>query len=127
MRLTAAELAYVRAQGFYITEKCNACGKLLNQTFRYAIAGRPQVYCSAGCRDLVFFGESWEAKKRSTPGRCVYCGVSLDGKRRGALYCDEVCRKRSVRKSRQNSTAKLKITRTPKQQNERLTESKTGW
>jgi len=30
MKLTAAELVHVRAQGLYITEKCDGCGKLLN-------------------------------------------------------------------------------------------------
>ena len=85
MEISAHELAYVRVQGLYITEKCDGCGKLLNQTFRYTIAGEPEVYCSAGCRDLAFFGDTREAKKRSTPGNCVYCGTTLEGKRRGAL------------------------------------------
>ena len=85
MKLTASELFYVRSQGLYVTEKCDACGKLLNQTFRYTIAGEPEVYCSAGCRDLAFFGDTREAKKRSTPGKCVYCGATFEGKRRGAL------------------------------------------
>jgi hypothetical protein len=30
MKLFAAELAYIRSQGVYITEKCDACGKILN-------------------------------------------------------------------------------------------------
>lgn len=74
MELSTPELVYFRAQGLHITEKCNGCGKLLNQTIRYTIAGKPEVYCSAGCRDLTFFGDTREAKKRSTPGKCVYCG-----------------------------------------------------
>jgi hypothetical protein len=85
MEISAHELAYVRVQGLYITEKCDGCGKLLNQTFRYTIAGKMKVYCSAGCRDPAFFGDTREAKKRSTPGNCVYCGITLEGKRRGAL------------------------------------------
>ena len=56
MKLTARELAYVRSQGLYITEKCDACGKLLNRSFRYTITGKPEVYCTGVCRDLVFFG-----------------------------------------------------------------------
>ena len=43
MKLTAAELAYVGSQGLYITEKCDGCGKLLNQAFRYTIAGKPEA------------------------------------------------------------------------------------
>ena len=85
MKLTAAEFALVRSQGLYITGKCDACGKLLNQTFRYTITGKPEVYCSAGCRDFVFFGDTREAKKRSMPGKCLHCGAPLEGKRRGAL------------------------------------------
>ena len=64
MRLSPAELAFVRSQSLYITEKCDACGKLLNQTFSYTITEKPEVYCSAGCRDLVFFGNPREAQKR---------------------------------------------------------------
>ena len=40
MKLTAAELTYVRSQGLYITERCDACGKLLNRSFRYTITGK---------------------------------------------------------------------------------------
>ena len=98
MTLIALELAYVRRQGLYITEKCNCCGKLLNQTFRYSISGRPEVYCSAACRDLVFFGDQHEAAKHASPGVCVFCGGPLQEKRRGALYCSDKCRKRVERK-----------------------------
>jgi hypothetical protein len=120
MKLTAAEFAYVRSQGPYVTEKCDGCGKLLNQTLRYAIAGKPEVYCSAGCCDLPFFGDPREAKKRSTPGKCVYCGATLKGMRRGALYCDETCKKRAARTGRAESTAKLQITGTTAQLNQRV-------
>ena len=89
MKLTAAEVAHVRNKGLCITEKCDARGKLLNQTFLYTIAGNPEVDCSPACRDLVFFGNRREAIKHSTPGKCVYCGASLEGMRRGALYCTE--------------------------------------
>ena len=127
MKLTAAEFAYVRSQGLHVTEKCDRCEKLLNQTVRYTIAGRAESYCSAGCRDLVFFGQSWEAKKRSTPGWCVNCGGSLEGKRRGALYCDETCKKWAARRGRAQFTGEPQITGTPKQQNEQLTKPKAVW
>lgn len=122
MKLTAAELAYLRAQRVYITEKCDACGELLNQTFRHTIAGKPQVYCSAACRDLVFFGDRREARKHSTPGKCVHCGATLEGKRREALSCDETCKKRAVRKGRAQSAAtEPQITGTSTQSNQRIT------
>ena len=76
MKLTTSELVHVRAQGLYITEKCDGCGKLLNQTFRYTRAGKPEAYCSAAWRDLVFFGDRREARKHSAPGKCAYCGHS---------------------------------------------------
>lgn len=38
--LTIAELMAAKQRGLYITEKCDGCGKLLNQTFRYAVAGK---------------------------------------------------------------------------------------
>ena len=43
MKLTSAELAYVRSQGLHLTEKCDGCGKLLNQALCYTIAGHPEV------------------------------------------------------------------------------------
>lgn len=126
MEISVPELAYVRSQGLYLTQKCDACGNLLNQTIRYTIAGKPEVYCSAGCRDLTFFGDTGEAKKRSTPGKCVYCGATLQGKRRGALYCDETCKKRAARTGRDQSTAEPQITGTPTKLNQRVTSPKTG-
>ena len=126
MKLTAAELARLRLQGVYITEKCDGCGKRLNQTFRYTRAGKPEAYCSAACRDLVFFGDRREARKPSTPGKCVYCGATLEGKRRGALYCDEVCKKRVARTGRAQSMAEPQIAGTPDQMNEQLTAIETG-
>ncbi len=126
MKLTAAEFALVCSQGLYITEKCDGCGKLLNQTFRYTIAGKPEVYCSAGCRDFAFFGDTREAKKRSTPGKCVYCGATLEKKRRGALYCGEKCKKRATRSGRAHSTAEPQITGTPTQSSQRVASPKNG-
>jgi len=124
MKLTAVELAYVRSLGLYITEKCDGCGKLLNQTVRYSIAGRPEVYCSTACRDRVFFEDEREAEKRASPGRCVSCRASLEGKRRRALYCDEICKKRDSRRAQPYLTAEGKITRTPTQRNQQLAEAK---
>ena len=74
MKLTAAELAYVPSQGLHITDKCDVCGKLLNQSFRYTITRKPEVYCSGLCRDDVFFGSRREGRKHATPGKCAYCG-----------------------------------------------------
>jgi endogenous inhibitor of DNA gyrase (YacG/DUF329 family) len=98
MRLSAAELAYVRSQGLYITEKCDGCPKVLNQTVRYTITGRPEVFCSAECRDKVFFADLAEAKERPGSRVCASCGTSLQNKNHGALYCSNRCRMRDTRK-----------------------------
>jgi endogenous inhibitor of DNA gyrase (YacG/DUF329 family) len=98
VKLTPTELAYVRSQGLYITEKCDGCGKLLNQTVRYTITGKPEVYCSAECRDKVFFSDSAEAKNHRSSRVCAVCGTSLQDKNRGALYCSNRCRMRDTRK-----------------------------
>ena len=97
MRLTPGELGHVRSFGLYITEKCDKCGKLLNQTFRYTIAEESEVYCSALCRDSVFLGNEEGARRRTKPGACAYCGGSLSAKRRGALYCSDRCRQRDTK------------------------------
>jgi hypothetical protein len=126
MEISTPELAYVRTQGLYLTDKCDGSGKLLNQTLQYTIAGKPEVYCSATCRDLKFFGDPQEAKKRSTPGKCVYCGATLEKKRRGALYCGEKCKKRTARAGKPHSTAEPQITGTPTQPNQRVASPKNG-
>jgi hypothetical protein len=38
----------------------------------------------------MFFLDRREARKHSSPGKCVSCGTKLERKRRGALYCDEI-------------------------------------
>ena len=121
MTLAPAELAYVRSQGLYLTEKCNACGKLLNQAVRFTIVGQPEVYCSPACRDLVFFRDRREARKHSSPGKCTNCGASLEAKRRGALYCDEKCKKRLARGKEAPSAAIAQLSGTPSEPNEQLT------
>ena len=112
MKLTATELANVRARGFYITENCDGCGKLLNQSVRYTIRGRLEVSCSAACRDIAFFGDRLEAKKHMSPGRCAYCGAILTGKRRDALYCEAKCRMRAKRTAPRMTTAGVVGSRT---------------
>ncbi len=126
MKLTADELAYVRSLGLYVTEKCGQCGKLLNQTVRYTIKDRPEVYCSAVCRDTVFFGDSRIAKNHSTPGHCAYCGASLKGKRRGTLFCDQNCKRLTYRNGNRETTRQPKITGTPAQANQGITDPKNG-
>ena len=54
MKLTAAELASVRAQGLYITEKCDGWGKLLSQT------------SAGGCQGTFATSVPDESKSRST-------------------------------------------------------------
>jgi hypothetical protein len=126
MKLTASELAYVGAQGLYITEKCDGCGKILNQTVRYTISGKPEVYCSAVCRDLVFFGDRQEVMKRATPGKCAYCGGSLKGKKRGSIFCDDPCRKAHSRKIKRIMTREAEKSRTSAQSNQEVGGTKTA-
>jgi hypothetical protein len=126
MKLTATELASVRTQGPYITEKCDGCGKLLNQSFRYTITGRPEVYCSAACRDFAFFEDRREAKKQASPRRCVYCGAGLNGKKRDAIYCDAKCRMRANRAERSALPAKVEKSRTATQSNQGVIEAKNA-
>ncbi len=124
MNLTAQELSYIQSQGLYVREKCDACEAILNQSVRYTIAGKAEVYCSAKCRDGVFFEDQLERKKRSNPGRCANCGGPLQGKRRGAIYCDDICRKRHGQKNGGISTAGTQITRKPNELNQQLADTK---
>ena len=125
MKLATAELALGRTHGFYVTERCDGCKKLLNQTVHYTIAGKPQVYCSAACRDSAFFRDRSEAKKHATPGRCAYCSGSLKGKKRGSIFCDDTCRKAHSRKIPRITAAKVEKSRTPTQSNQAVRDAKT--
>jgi hypothetical protein len=104
MQLTTEELQAVQAAGLYVTEKCDACGTILNQSCRYTILNKPEVYCSADCRDRVFFGEAWFEKRRlPAPARqtkCANCGGSMEDTRNDAKYCSDKCRKRHHRRGR---------------------------
>ena len=126
MRLTPAELACVRSQGLYVTEKCDGCGKALNQSVRYTVTGKAGVYCSAGCRDRAFFGDQREARKHSSPGRCAYCRGSLQGKKRGSIFCDDTCRKTYSRKKGHMVTSEVEKSRTPPQSDQRVRDTKTA-
>jgi len=84
MMLTATELAHVRSQGLsiYITEKCDACGKLLNQTIRYTIADKPEVYCSAPVETWCCLATA--GRPRSTPRRASVRTAAAASKGRSA-------------------------------------------
>jgi hypothetical protein len=125
MKLTAAEIAYVHSVGLYLTERCDGCGKLLNQTFRYTIAGRREVYCSTVCRDTALFSDRHEVKKRATPGKCADCGGRLKGKKRGSIFCDDACRKAHSCKIQRITAAEVEKSRTPAQSNQAVGDVKT--
>lgn len=113
MNLTAAELAFVRGSGLYVTEKCDGCGMLLNQTLRYTIAEKPEAYCPAACRGLAFFRDRHQARKRVAPERCAYWDGGLGGRKRGTLYCDDVCRMRHSRVCERLATRQVEKALTP--------------
>jgi hypothetical protein len=58
---------------------------------------RPEAPTDArqGTKESPHFGDRYQARKHSFPGGCVNCGALLKGKWRGALYCDEICKKLS--------------------------------
>ena len=124
MRLTVEEGTTIQSQGLYLTEKCDGCKTILNQSVTYTIAGKPEVYCSAKCRNRVFFENQLERKKRASPGRCANCGGPLQGKRRGALYCNDMCRKRYAKKNGGISTAGAEISRKSNQSYQQLADTK---
>jgi hypothetical protein len=78
------------------------------------------------CRDLVFFGDRREAKKHATPGRCAHCGGSLKGKKRGSIFCDDVCRKAHSRRAQRITTAKVEKSRTPTELNQLVADAKNA-
>jgi len=82
----------LRIHGVCVTEACDRCGKILGHV-RFTRYGEKGEWCSRLCRDGV------EHKAHT----CYGCGVSLNGKRKGAIYCGRTCRMRAVRKEGQDS------------------------
>jgi hypothetical protein len=73
-----------RDRGLYVRECCDKCGKLLGPV-RFTRRGDLGVWCSRQCRDGVAHSSAC----------CGACGTPLGGKRRGAVYCSDRCRKRN--------------------------------
>jgi hypothetical protein len=93
MRLTEAQIRELfDKHGVCVTEACDKCGKIL-RAIRYTRQGQSGEWCSRLCRDGV------ERKA----GACRGCGVDLNGKRKGALFCSDACRMRQRVQDRRNN------------------------
>jgi hypothetical protein len=92
MRLTEAQSReLLQTHGMYVAEVRDQCGQILGHV-RYTRRNEPGEWCSQVCRDGIHL----------KVGVCQGCGVSLNGKRRGAIYCDRTCRMRIVRREGQD-------------------------
>ena len=126
MKLTLMELGLLKPRGVYLTERCDCCRKLLNQSWHYTVAGKPEVFCSGLCRDTRFFSEARTARKYANPGHCSYCGANLAGRKRGTLFCDDGCRKGFARRGPITTTPRPQKSRTPDSWNQALTTTNLG-
>lgn len=99
MRITTPQAyALLEKYACYVSEACDKCWRVLGAV-RFTRKTDSDVWCSRGCRDGV------EAR---TSGICKACRARLpEGKRRGALYCDDACRKTAAR-SRSNELSRTK-------------------
>lgn len=79
-----------RERGICVHECCNRCGQLLGAV-RYTRFGLPGAWCNRQCRD---------GADARTPGTCKTCKARLpEGKRRGAMYCDDACKQAALESS----------------------------
>jgi len=103
MELTPAELSYVRSQGLHLTENCDHCEEVLNQTFHYRLNDAdPRTWCSAACQDadIGWGGPRYQARiNYQLRCRREACGRSFESRRTDAKYCSSRCRKRPSRSS----------------------------
>lgn len=115
MKLTREEIAYIRSKGLHLTEKCDGCGKFLNQAARWTIKDAPRVFCSAACRDQALFGSDYTERKNrrrkipTSPG-CLYCGEKMEGKRAGARFCSPRCKMAFRRSPGNHKKGRLSVT-----------------
>jgi hypothetical protein len=96
MKLTSEQTQKLLCDfGIWIAEACDKCGQLLGSV-RWTRSGEPEEFCSAACRDGF---KSDSTRENSVWAFCKNCGTSLAGKRLGAMYCSDVCRKRFMKSS----------------------------
>jgi hypothetical protein len=80
--------ALFEKHGCFVNEVCDKCGQILGSV-RFTRVGESGEWCSRECRD---------GAKAHAPGTCKSCKARMpEGKRRGALYCDDSCRKSAAR------------------------------
>jgi len=85
MKLTSQQsYELLEKHGSYITEICDRCGKGIGPV-RFTRKDDPGVWCSRECRD--------GKESRATGEKCRGCGAVLEGKRKGAKWCGDNCRK----------------------------------
>jgi hypothetical protein len=106
MRLTTRQSCDLLAKhGCYLAEICDRCGQILGP-LRYTRRGDHGVWCSRECRD---------GKEAHTPRTCKHCKAKLpEGKRRGAMYCDDSCKEAAHRSKAAIQTSrarKLSVTK----------------
>lgn len=98
--------ALLEKHGCCVTEVCDKCGHVLGPV-RFTRRDDEGVWCSRECRDGVMVHE---------PGTCRHCKARLpEGKRRGAMFCDDTCKQaahRSKTDVRTSETSKLSVTNT---------------
>ena len=99
MKLSAEQQAAIRERyGVCVNEACDKCGQVLGRV-RFTSKDEPGEWCSRECRDGV---------EAHAPGTCKGCGARLpEGKRRGALYCDDACKQNAHR----SKTSQLSVTK----------------
>jgi endogenous inhibitor of DNA gyrase (YacG/DUF329 family) len=83
VRLNETEVDQVQSLGLRVTAKCDNCGRVLNQPTRYTVVAKPQVYCTAGCRDRALLGPA-KLEGIIESIRCFRCHGP---KHAGGLYC----------------------------------------
>ena len=99
--------ALLDKHGCYVTEACDKCSQILGPV-RYTRKGDSGVWCSRQCRD---------GAEAHEPKTCRHCRAKLpEGKRRGAVFCDDACRKAFRRQNdpiQAPETLKLSRTKPP--------------
>ena len=106
MRLTGEQsYTLLEKRGCYASEACDKCGQILGPV-RFARRNDSGAWCSRQCRD---------GAAAHTPGTCKTCKAQLpEGKRRGAMYCDDACKQAAYRSkagARLSETPKLSVTK----------------
>lgn len=106
MKLTDQEKLQAKSKGAMVSDKCDACGRVLNY-LRYTIKDDNREFCTAAERDKCFYTQA-ELDKATKGGSCIHCkGPKEETNRPYCSTCNSVADPAGILTGKAKKTKKL--------------------